>query len=358
MADYLHRATQIDSPEDVYPVVLYWRGQQDGPSKTKNRVISGFDHSETILGATILYPVLSYLRKLNGFSAWSGDDYVDIAITSLLHASHGRRIISMDYHHFDSSLSVFLLNHVDDILGSWFDEVGRSRVQLLASIANTIPIVVPCKLEWLHRNGGMPSGSVLTNLRDTIANLLAGVYTGIRSGSKLYKYELLGDDSVFIFENDMDPKSLSEYVSELGLESNPEKQFVSRDAVHFLQRWHSTRYMVNGVAHGVRSPFRALAGMTGYERFRTGWNKWMDTVRWIMQGNQLRNHSKFRTWVRDFLIPGDEVLQSKVSIKEIFLRAGGSEVITSLLGLAGFSHDVGPEDVGTLAITRVLDDLR
>jgi hypothetical protein len=354
---YYQRATHLSSPAEIFPCILYWRGQAAGPNKTKQRVVFGFDHAETIFGATILYPVLAALRRIIGFSAWNGDVFVDEAITSLLRSSQGRQIISMDYSGFDHSLHKDLLSHVDDILSSWFADPGPSRVALLAMISNTVPLVVPWTVELLDRVGGMPSGSVLTNLRDTIANLIAGVYVGIRSKSSLMRYEVLGDDSVFVFTNDMDQKTLTSLVGELGLESNPDKQFVSTTSVHYLQRWHSTLYTKDGLHRGVRSPYRAMSGVLGYERFRGDWSKYLDSARWIMQFENLKNDPRFELCVR-FLFENDSVLNSGMDPETIFKRAGGAEVISSTLNIASFPFNVqNPEDVSVFETTRVLRTL-
>lgn len=66
---------------------------------------------------------------------------------------------------------------------------------------------------------------------------------------------MLGDDSVYVFEKDVDVASVSLRLKELGLESGVDKQFVSTDACHYLQRWHSLRYLKDGVAHGARALF-------------------------------------------------------------------------------------------------------
>jgi hypothetical protein len=292
-AKYLHRAQQIRVPDDIYPCILYWRGQSAGLRVTpKQRVVWGFDHAETILGATILYPLIRVLRDKPGFSAWLGDVFVDEGVTRILNKARGRRIISMDFSGFDSSLSGKFLDLVDSILGSWFNKIGDDRVHLLGQISNTVGIVVPYDV-WEGRTGGMPSGSVLTNMRDTIANLLAGYYVGYRAKSELIDYEVLGDDSVYLFRNDMDALSLSKFVKELGLVSNPDKMFVSTRSCHYLQRWHSLDHVDLGVSRGCRSPFRALSGMTGKEhwfkevKMEDGtilkWNKYMETARLIMQ---------------------------------------------------------------------------
>jgi hypothetical protein len=356
-SSYLDRARSLSSPEEIYPCVLYWRGQSAGLNEIpKQRVVWGFDHAETIFGATVLYPVLDALKRLNGFSAWLGDVFVDEAITRILRRSQGRRIISADYSGFDSSLHIELLNYVDLILGGWFDELGAARVQLLGQISNRVPLVVPFSI-LNGRTGGMPSGSVLTNLRDTIANLLAGWYVAYHEGVEIEDYEVLGDDSVFLFSDDLPPETFSDVVSDLGLESNPAKQFVSDTGVHFLQRWHSLEYSNNGLKRGVRSPFRAISGMLSYERWRRDWNKYLDSARWIMQVENTKNDPRFRTFVR-FLFDGDRVLRSGIDPTTVFRKAGGADVIRSTLSIASFPFNVqNPEKIEAFETTQVLRSL-
>jgi hypothetical protein len=351
---YFDRAKSISSPEDVYPCILYWRGQSAGLDEIpKQRVVWGFDHAETILGATVLYPVLDALKQRRGFSAWLGDVYVDEAMTHLLNHAQGKRILSADYSSFDSSLHVALLTAVDEVLAGWFDEVGSARVLLLGAISNSIPIVVPYDVRG-GRTGGMPSGSVLTNLRDTIANLIAGYYVACVAGCRLENFEVLGDDSVFLYSDDLDPEVFSETVMDLGLSCNPSKQFVSRESVHFLQRWHSLRYRKAGLCRGVRSPYRALSGMLGYERFRPHWNKYMDSARWIMQVENTKNDPRFPLFVA-FLKEGDQVLKSGMDPASVFRKAGGADVIRSVLSIASFPFNVqNPEKVEEFETTRIL----
>jgi hypothetical protein len=357
VGEYYQRATQLSRKEDIYPTILYWRGQADGSNKTKQRVVFGFDHAETIFGATVLYPLLHTLRDKPGFSAWLGDVFVDQAISNLLNESRGRSIISMDYTGFDRSLPVELLDVVDDVLGSWFVDPGFDRVMLLADISNSVPIVVPYDLELTARTGGMPSGSVLTNMRDTIANLIAGEYIGIRSKSLLARYEVLGDDGVFVFKEDMDPEGISTFAAELGLTCNPDKQFVSTNSAHYLQRWHSLEYKKDGLSRGVRSPYRAMSGILGYERYRQGWNKYLDTSRWIMQFENLKNDPRFNACVK-FLRDNDKLLMTGIDAATVFKKAGGADVIRSTLNIASFPFNVqNPDRVESFETTRVLRSL-
>lgn len=349
---YLDHAQRVVSPEDFFPCVLYTRGTASGPTETKNRVVWGFPHDETILGATILYPCLGVLQRRPGFSAWLGESYVDTECTRILHKARGRLIVSGDYSGFDSSLSVHLLDLVDELLMSWFVEAATPRIQLLSKLSNTIGLVVPFEV-LVGRDGGMPSGSVLTNLRDTLANLLAMFYCAHRLGLVVDDFMVLGDDCVILFNDDPDVQQLASCMLELGLTFSEEKQFLSTTGLHYLQRWHSLEYARFGENVGIHSVYRSVTGLTGYERFRTGWNKYMDSVRWRMQLENCHNHPQFRVIVLEFYREGD-FLGSMDSVT-LFKKAGGSPRIREVLDIASFPFNVkNPDRVDEFEITQIL----
>jgi hypothetical protein len=354
--EYLRRATQVSVPSDIYPCVLYWRGQARGLKELpKQRVVWGFDHAETILGARILHPLIARLRMITGFSAWSGDVFVDNAITHLLRYAAGRPIVSMDYSGFDSSLSRALLDAVDGIISYWFEPSVTDLISLLGEISATVDLVTPEGL-ITERNGGMPSGSVLTNIRDTLVSWIAGTYTALRHRTAVLG-EYLGDDSVLLFEKEIKPDLVCDTVLELGLISNPDKLHVDNRSVHYLQRIHTLDYMPGGVCRGVRSPYRALSGMMSYERFRNDWNAYMDSARWIMQAENVKWHPKFPDFVK-FMRDGDEILRKGVPVHEIFRRAGGAEKIRSVLNIASFPFNIqDPDKANIFETTRILSEL-
>jgi hypothetical protein len=233
--EYLRRAEQLRDPSEIFPCVLGWRGQANGTDRPKQRVVWMFDHAETILGSSILHPVLDVLRSINGFSAWSTPLDVDNAVTRILKVGEeaGVPIISMDFSAFDSSVPRGMITLAFDLLRDWYSEMARERINLLEEIFATVSLVCPDKL-WTGRDGGVPSGSALTNLIDTLINLLVGFYASYRLGVDLIDYELLGDDSVFVFTPGVAMEKLSEVIGELGMTSNPEKQFISYYSAHYL----------------------------------------------------------------------------------------------------------------------------
>jgi hypothetical protein len=319
-----------------------------------------FDHAETILGASILHPVLDVLSQRPGFSAWRDDLSVDMAITSLLeHATKlDVSIVSMDYSGFDSSVSASLIHIIFELLRYWFAERDVLRLNLLESVFTSSGLVCPDGM-WLGRDGSVPSGSALTNLIDSLVNLVAGLFVARVLGVQLVRYEVLGDDSVFLFSRSLPGAEISQAVKELGLETNPDKVWVSKESAHYLQRLHSINYQIDGVCRGVRSLYRTLSGMMSYERWTSeGWSGYMDTARWIMQAENARWHPRFRDFVR-FMRAGDRILLSGLDPVEIFKRAGGSDKVRSVLSIASFPFNVqNPEGVNSFVTTRFLRSLK
>uniref|UniRef100_A0A2V0RA06 RdRp n=1 Tax=viral metagenome TaxID=1070528 RepID=A0A2V0RA06_9ZZZZ len=168
---------------------------------------------------------------------------------------------------------------------------------------------------------------------------------------------MLGDDSVFLYVDELDSSSISDAVSELGLESNPSKQHISTTSVHYLQRLHSINFEEDGLYKGMRSVYRTLSGMLSYERFRNNWSKWMDSCRWIMQLENAKNNPNFSNLVT-FTKEGDDVLNSGIPVKEIFSRAGGSMAIKSTLGISSYPfNSMDPSGIATFETTKLLDSM-
>jgi hypothetical protein len=359
---FLQLAKRCTSAHEIPPCVVGWRGQPKGLHEIpKQRLVWMFSHVETILGLSILYPVLNRLRVLPGFSAWSSDLVVDDSVTRLLQdaRSAGLTIVSADFSNFDASVSRTLLECVFDLLRFWFSDDSASRLDILEETFATVPLITPDGV-FKDRNGGVPSGSALTNLVDTLVNVIAGKYVAARLGIKLRSYEVLGDDSVFVFEPFPGVKEISEVLKELGLESSPEKQFVSDVSAHFLQRWHSLDYQLNGVSRGVRSPYRALNGMMSLERWINSRDKkfrYLMSTRLIMQAENTRWDTRFHKFV-ELMKEDDKILSTGIDPAVVFRRAGGADEIRSSLSIASYPFNSrDPANVEEFATSQVLREL-
>jgi len=334
---YLERARTATTLEDVYPALLFHRGQAAGPGKTKQRHVWGMDHVDTILGLSVMYPLLQELRRQETFAAWNRPDMVDNVMGRKIMDSVGP-ILSIDFKGFDHSLPTFIIDDVFDAICDAYQPAAHQRINLCRDIFLHVGMVTPDGV-WEGRTGGVPSGTALTNMVDSLAHLWIIEYMSSLLGIERRWSLIMGDDGVHNFSRFPGVGAFATAAEEIGMTINPEKQWVSEDSVHFLQRWHSSRYIIDGKCCGVRPIMRTLSGMTGYERLRSPriWSGWMDTVRWIMQAENCKHHPYFPQFVA-FLRDGDRNLRSGVSIVEIFRRAGGASVIRDALGIEGFPY--------------------
>jgi hypothetical protein len=351
---HLELAKAIKSLEDSFASIVYWRGQAKR-EQTKNRIVWGTPHSVGILEAMCMYPVLQVLRSVRGFSAWGTLYDVDCALSRIL-VKPGVKY-SSDYSKFDTSPSEQLGHFVWDVLRHWLIPAVSGLLDLLEEIFFRSDLIVPFKV-MTGRRGCVPSGSVLTNLFDSLMNLLLGFYIESRLGTELEDYEVMGDDSVFYFPSQPSVGEIADAVSECGFEMNPDKQMVEEHKVHFCQRLHCLDYTINGVHVGVRSPIRALSGLTGHERLERNLTAERVSASALLQVQDCVNHPLFSNFV-EFYYSGDRLVQSGKDPMAIVREAGGPEQVLSDRGRGAFpylTHD--PSGFENFEVVRIIRELQ
>lgn len=360
---YVDKARSVLNGDTIEmpPSVLFWRGQPTGLNQLpKQRVVWGYSKLDTILGSMFLYPVLDKLRLYRPFAAWNNLEVVDDALTHGIRVAMQNKsdLISSDFSGFDMRVNSVLIDSVREMLKFWFKPSATPTLDYLFDAFKTVGMLTPDGL-WLNRDGGVPSGSVFTNLVDTLVNLVCSYYVAARTGSKLNFTVALGDDAVNVWTPTIPQDELEDVISELGLVSSKEKQFVSPHSAHFLQRLHSAGYVVDGKFVGVRPLFRSFNGMLSYERRRDprDWNRYLAAARTIMQLENSKWHPQFREFVQ-LLTSGEEML-SQLDATEIFRRAGGAKRIGSVLGSASFAFTSrDPAGVERFTTVRILRELK
>jgi hypothetical protein len=358
--EYLERAERATDPEDIYPSVLGARVTANGTNKPKVRVVFMADKAQVFLDLTVERPLLEAIRKLPGFTPWIGQDAVDEEITRILRKAEQLQVpvYSLDQSHFDASVPRELLDVVRDAM---YHYCPSDKLDLIMEVFATVGLVCPDR-EWGPRNGGVPSGSGLTNMVDSLINLFAGWYCAYRLEVELIDYSIQGDDAVFLFSQAVDPQDLADAMLELGLTTNAEKQFISERSAHFLQRWHSLDYMPDGIAHGVHSPYRSLVGLTGLERYINDRDvniRYLMTARAIMIVENLRHHWAFEAIVKEFMVGGDDVFQEDIDPVDIVRLAGGAEAIDRATNRSSFPFNVqDPRGIELMKTTQILRSLR
>jgi hypothetical protein len=141
------------------------------------------------------------------------------------------KVISIDYSSYDLTLSPELMRQVGYAL------VGRSGLgKTIIDRLVTKRLLSPWGVKEI--SGNMPSGSLFTNLLDSVINAVAIEYIALRIGCYV-EYKVNGDDAIAVFAADVDMQVMSDIARELGLNVHPEKQAISNDAAVFNKAyWH------------------------------------------------------------------------------------------------------------------------
>lgn len=133
---------------------------------------------------------------------------------------------SIDYSGFDASLNTQMIGIAFSILTEMLNlSEEQSRVwQRVQTYFATCPFLAPDGKVYKGRRGGVPSGSMFTQLVDSVDNAVAIEYAMICEGVKNYRYLVYGDDSWTICKIGEEPRlflqKLETHVRTLGLKMN------------------------------------------------------------------------------------------------------------------------------------------
>lgn len=322
----------------AYPAILGTRGQAAGLNlRCKSRVVWQCSRVVANIEKMVFIPVFKALQHTPGFASWTSAMEVNHAITSMFDGNSCRRsvawspVMSVDFSKFDVTLPHEVIDRVYSIIRSWFRVEDQGLVSNLSYYVRHLSLITP---EGVASNKarGIPSGSVMTNLVDSLCNLWVMSYAAARLAARVEAAEVQGDDGVYVFSETIDPVAMAQVIrEELGMVINPEKGMTADNEVHFLQNVHRASYRNRyGLCVGVRPLMRILNGMMSYERFRPGWNSYLDSVRWAMQLSAAWEHPSFHL-MAEWLLDKDAILQI-CDADEVVMKAGGPETIKRFLG--------------------------
>lgn len=287
-----------------YPAMLGWRGQAKGLITTQ-RVVWMFPFSTNILEGRFFRPLQEVLnRAVTYFSAWISMDEVDKRITSLMfnqRAIKNSVLLSSDFSGFDQSV-VEQQDWFFTFVKLMFQARYAEEIDELAEILATIEIICTRYIKFTGRHG-VPSGSVFTNILDSIVNLIAqnsSLYNAMPTHSQIQ-----GDDGAVLVT---DVSLHLEHLENCGFTVNPDKQYISEHTLIYLQRMHSMKHQIDGVARGSHPIMRALNSLLGQERYHKNWNANLEALRTYSIVENCKSHPWFVPFVQLVARKGDKYL--------------------------------------------------
>lgn len=136
---------------------------------------------------------------------------------------------SIDYSGFDASINSHLIGVAFDILTTMLklDADQRKVWERVRTYFATSPFLAPDGMVYKGRRGGVPSGSMFTQMVDSICNAITIEYSMMMENQKDYRYLVYGDDSWTIVHITEAPQQFlqrfEKHVRSLGLTMNVTK---------------------------------------------------------------------------------------------------------------------------------------
>lgn len=237
-------------------------GSETGTCKHKTRVVCMYDLISIIHELKYSYPIQKLIQDMDFYAG--GKD--PSTISGLINTWRSKSLSwwSIDYSKYDMTISSWLIEDAFGILKCAFHEnVDDTDWNLIVNDFIHKDFIVSEGI--VHADKGVPSGSMFTQIIDSIVNRLM-VLTYFNSIGAKAKMIIMGDDNL-IFHN-LKPESVDELASYLtknfGVQTNAAKSGVGtrRDNPEFLSRtWTNFGQW--------RHPHQLLSRLLFPERFRS-----------------------------------------------------------------------------------------
>ncbi len=289
------------------PSVLGTRGDSSGPGlPAKKRAIFQRSRVDGNLEKQLQAVAFPRLRCHKRFAAWYGRRYVDVAVTRFMVQGKGS-VLSLDFSNFDATVPFEVLDWVFKILASWFTPETEPLIKFCLESFKRSSIFVPGEgLIKRPRTGGIPSGSVLTNLVGSLVNLWVMAYAAACCGATIADALVQGDDGLYRFHGLKDIEGIARVLLQdfgMVVSTDPSKSLYSPSVVHYLQMVHSKDYVRGGLYVGVRPLIHVLNHAMSREHQRvSGWDGSYHSIRWLQQWEDASHHPAFReacVWLKD-----------------------------------------------------------
>jgi len=265
----------------------------------KSRVIWMCARATNNIAKMLFEPLFDKLRNHPTFAMWNGKRFVDKIVPRMIKSTNGP-ILSGDFENFDASIPVEVIDKVFSIIGEWFDTDAQPLINLVRREFNGCGLIVPGDSEspdldiLMYRQGGIPSGHVLTNLVGSLVNIWVMAYAACKIGCTLRFCLVQGDDGVYTFDGAWSKAQLSaELAKDLGLTLHVDKSLESDSRIMFCSMIHDVGY-ANGA--GVRLFMQIMNNALSRERvFSKDYTHEMDVLRFIQQWEDAEHHPCFES---------------------------------------------------------------
>jgi hypothetical protein len=244
-------------------------GNETGTCKHKTRVVSMVDLS--LIMAELRFSKPFQDRFINKSLYAGGKDENLISRFILDWRAHFPKYMSIDYSSFDQTISSWLIEDAFSVIKSCFVMDYEDSALFDVIVHDFIHKDFIINEGVIHSDKGVPSGSMFTQIIDTLVNILVVNTYFMSIGFPKHEMMAMGDDNIIFCGNDVDLVHLSTYISKnFGLmvkiddksnegstKSHP--KFLSRYWT-YAGRWRHPKQLISRLAFPER--FRDYSGVT------------------------------------------------------------------------------------------------
>jgi hypothetical protein len=271
------------------------KGEGD-PKKKSLRLVQGVEKTEPLLAKTLTIGLMDYAKRIKvgdsprtairPFAGLLGQGYVDANVKIMLETANaaGRTILAGDISGYDTSQSQELNLYLAEAFKDVFMDPSSSELYhyLQYVVHMRLGMVTPYKVYW-PQPCTRASGSGFTLWGNTKLLMWALLYGHYADAYRLRSAMVLGDD--FLADADgISPLTVSDVMSECGLDVSPQKQFFEKGFAEFLQRLYTPEH--DG---GIYSVTRCISRMASPETALSTAAREMRYISVIRALGQLRN---------------------------------------------------------------------
>lgn len=240
-------------------------GSETGTYKPKTRMVSMIDIYQILAELMFAKPLQQCLATVDWYAGGKDDNALHQNIYSK--ARQSRTVLSLDYSSYDQTISDWLIDDAFEIIKACFtNEIGFDE-EMFNIIRNDFKFkcFVDGEGNIVSSSKGVPSGSMFTQIVDSIVNKLMITTYMLSKGISDYSMMIMGDDNlVVVQDHEVSKEDVSSYITKnFGVVCNPDKcsSYSYPESFEFLSRF----WKLNGVW---RTPEILISKMLYPERFR------------------------------------------------------------------------------------------
>lgn len=249
-AQYIDRKKHIrNGSEEHYPILIAFRtqasgeysddGEQTGTCKHKTRVVSMYDLRDIVIELQFSNPVQKKINQMEWYAGGKDDRQISMIIHDF--SARYAKFMSIDYSSFDQTISSWLIEDAFKVIKAMFVLSEQEEKELDFVCQNFIHKDFILNEGVLHSDKGVPSGSMFTQIIDSIVNILV-VRTYFYSINKPCKMIAMGDDNAIFTVDGISLSQLASYIiKNFGLvvkvDEKSNEGYTRRQDVKFLSRF-------------------------------------------------------------------------------------------------------------------------